>query len=258
MSPGAARDHEVWVDFFDDAYRELYAELLHPVRTEFEVASVVRLLALREGERVLDLCCGDGRHAIPLQRRGMRVTGVDLALPMVRGAQARARRVLNDEDSQPIFIRGDCARLPLRPVFDAAVLLYNSISFGSRAMTEGLLKNARAALGAGGRMLIECTHRDHEARAARVDRDVEELPGPKGPIEIERWFDPIAGEQHAKMRFKDADGSAREKHLRYLLYTAGELRQLVLGAGFRDVELLGGYDGKPFGLDTPAVIRATI
>jgi hypothetical protein len=35
-SPGA---YEVWVDFFDDAYRELYAGLLDPVRTEVEVAA---------------------------------------------------------------------------------------------------------------------------------------------------------------------------------------------------------------------------
>ena len=32
-SPGS---HEVWVDFFDDAYRELYAGLLDPIRTEVE------------------------------------------------------------------------------------------------------------------------------------------------------------------------------------------------------------------------------
>ena len=29
-------------------------------------------------------------------------------------------------------------------------------------------------------------------------------------------------------------------------------------AGFARVELFGGYDGRPFGLDTPAVIRASI
>ena len=139
-------DYQVWVDFFDDAYRELYAGLLHPVRTEFEVAALVRLLALREGERVLNLCCGDGRHAVPLQRRGLRVTGVDLAAPMVRAARARAQRVLNEDDPQPVFIRADCGQLPLRPLFDAALLLYNSISFGSRAMTQALFANAHAAL----------------------------------------------------------------------------------------------------------------
>jgi SAM-dependent methyltransferase len=249
-SPGA---YEVWVDFFDDAYRELYAGLLDPVRTEVEVAAVVKLLALREGERVLDLCCGDGRHSVPLQRRGMRVTGIDLSEPMIRGARSRARRVLDDEAPQPVWLRGDCARLPLKPVFDAAVLLYNSISFGSREMTRALLANARAALGAGGRLLIECTHRAHEERAAQLAPGKSPLPG----VAIERWFDAERGEQHARMSFTDKAGERREKHLRYLVYTTTELLGFCRDAGFRTVEMFGGYDGRPLGPDTPAVLRAT-
>jgi SAM-dependent methyltransferase len=253
-SPGS---HEVWVDFFDDAYRELYAGLLDPIRTEVEVAAVVKLLALKEGERVLDLCCGDGRHSVPLQRRGMRVTGIDLSGPMIRGARSRARRVLDDKASQPVWLRGDCARLPVKPVFDAAVLLYNSISFGSREMTRALIANARAALGAGGRLLIECMHRDHEARRASVEVDVEETQSAGKQIRIERRFDPVLGEQRALMSFESSPGQRREKHLRYLVYTAGELRQFCLDAGFTNVELFGGYDGRPFSVDTPAVIRAS-
>ena len=72
-----------------------------------------------------------------------------------------------------------------------------------------------------------------------------------------KLFDPILGEQHALMSFALPSGERREKHLRYLVYTAGELRQFCLDAGFTNVELLGGYDGRAFGLDTPAVIRAT-
>jgi len=250
--------YQVWVDFFDDNYRKFYAGLLHPVRTEFEVASVVSLLSLREGARVLDLCCGDGRHAIPLQRRGMKVCGVDLAAPMLRAAQRRGLSVLGEESAQPLWVQADGGRLPLRAAFDAVVMLYNSISFGTRAMTESMLANARAALRPGGQILIECTHRDHEARAASTEEDIEEmdgLPGETGPLRIERWFDPIAGEQHARMTFEQG-GEVREKHLRYLVYTAGELKALLESAGFSNVELFGGYDARPFGLNTPAVLRA--
>jgi len=250
-------DYQVWVEFFDDVYRELYATLLHPVRTEFEVAALVRLLALGEGQRVLDLCCGDGRHAVPLQRRGMQVTAVDLALPMVSAARARARRVLNEEDPQPVFIRADCGQLPVRPLFDAALLLYNSISFGSRSMTCALFANAHAALKPGAKLLVECTHRDHEARAAMASQEVEEIRGPAGTVQVTRRFDPDRGEQHARMLFIDAAGTTREKHLRYLVYTAGEIREMLGAAGFSSVELFGGYDERAFGVETPAVFRAT-
>jgi SAM-dependent methyltransferase len=254
----SAGGYQVWVDFFDDAYRDIYSELLHPARTEHEVAAVVRLLRLSEGERVLDLCCGDGRHAVPLQRRGLRVTGVDLSAAMVRSARARGLRVLADDDPQPLWIRADCGKLPLRASFDAALLLYNSISFGSREMTQALFESARSALGAGGRMLIECTHREHEARAALGERATQELSTPLGPVLIERRFDPRLGEQHAKMTFRDRAGAPQEKHLRYLTYSAGELQRMLELAGFARIELFGGYDQRAFSADTPAVLRASV
>jgi len=41
-----------------------------------EIDNVLDLVAL-EGGRVLDLCCGPGRHSVALARRGFDVTGVD-------------------------------------------------------------------------------------------------------------------------------------------------------------------------------------
>ncbi len=249
---------ETWAGFFDDDYRKLYSEHLHPIRTEFEVRSLVKLLKLTPGERILDLCCGDGRHTVPLQQRGFNCTGIDLADPMLQGAKARSRRAITGDAAPPQWIPADACRLPLRPVFDAVVMLYNSIPFGPKETTQALLRSARSALRPGGRLLVECMHRDLEARTALVGEDIETVDGPSGPVTIERGFNPLLGEQYAKMTFTDAAGAAREKVLRYLVYTAGELRELLHGAGFPQVELLGGYDGRAFGIDTPAILLAGI
>ena len=46
-------------------------------RARGEIEAVVGFLGVDPGARILDLCCGPGRQALELARRGFRVTGVD-------------------------------------------------------------------------------------------------------------------------------------------------------------------------------------
>jgi cyclopropane fatty-acyl-phospholipid synthase-like methyltransferase len=59
-------------------------------RTAAEVNGVVGLLGLAPGARLLDLCCGHGRHAVPLAQLGYRVTGLDLSRTLLARAAAAA------------------------------------------------------------------------------------------------------------------------------------------------------------------------
>src|SRR2546422_6505853 len=44
-----------------------------------------------QGSSILDLCCGHGRHAIPLAQRGYKVTGQDLSEVFLREAEKEAQ-----------------------------------------------------------------------------------------------------------------------------------------------------------------------
>jgi cyclopropane fatty-acyl-phospholipid synthase-like methyltransferase len=61
--------------------------------TTKEVDFVVQALDLRGGERILDLACGFGRHALELARRGYATLGVDFTPAYI----ARARSVAREE-----------------------------------------------------------------------------------------------------------------------------------------------------------------
>ena len=57
-----------------------------------EIDCVISLLGMAPGSRILDLCCGPGRHSLELARRGYKVTGVDRTTLYLEEANARAKK----------------------------------------------------------------------------------------------------------------------------------------------------------------------
>ena len=75
--------------FWETAYRE------HRDRSAFGApsAEVIALASsLAPGSRVLDLGCGDGRHAVPLAAQGLDVTAIDQSPAAIAALQHRAQR----------------------------------------------------------------------------------------------------------------------------------------------------------------------
>ena len=74
-------------ELFDERYVGFYEGLDAAPFAEADVAFLERALDLSPGMSVLDLGCGQGRHAIPLAERGYKVTGLDLSPTMLRRAR---------------------------------------------------------------------------------------------------------------------------------------------------------------------------
>ena len=108
----AERDH--WFEDLADHMGSAYDRYAHTKGTVQEVDHVVAVLGLVPGERVLDVGCGTGRHAIELARRGISVHGIDISQRFID--IARAGRSSDERDPQ---IRG--ARSSLAS-FDAVML----------------------------------------------------------------------------------------------------------------------------------------
>ncbi|TME23647.1 MAG: class I SAM-dependent methyltransferase, partial [Chloroflexi bacterium] len=140
-----------WRTWFGPGYLALYDETLGE-RTPIEIDQLEALLRLRPPVRILDVPCGQGRHAIELARRGYDVTGVDLSPYLLDVAKARAETA----GVGVRWLEGDMRRRVSGQTFDLVLNLFTSFGYFLEEADDRLVVQAAAAmLEPGGRFLLE-------------------------------------------------------------------------------------------------------
>ncbi|WP_206419954.1 methyltransferase domain-containing protein [Minwuia thermotolerans] len=151
---------EWWRDLFDDIYLKTDGDVVeNAAATTAEIDLLLSATGVGVSDRVLDLCCGQGRHAIELARRGFRhITGVDRSHYLIRLARQRAEAA-----TLPIqFREGDARQLRVAEMSQDLVMLMGN-SFGYFASEDDdlkVLKRALRALAPGGRVYLDLTDGD--------------------------------------------------------------------------------------------------
>lgn len=159
LGPVADLEHhlppEWWRSLFGPIYLKTDGDVVEDVAmTRKEVDEIVAMLGLSPKARVLDLCCGQGRHSIELARRGFGgVVGIDRSRYLIRLARRRARK----ENLSLRFHEGD-ARLvgSRRERFDAVLVLGNSFGYFDKLDDDlAILKGIHHILNPGGQILLD-------------------------------------------------------------------------------------------------------
>lgn len=231
--------------FFTEQYLRGREHLLMPERTAQEADFIVETLALTEGATVLDLCCGQGRHAIELARRGFRVTGLDLSEYLLGVARERAAQ----GGVNVRFVHSDARDNPFADEFDAVVNMFTAFAYlETEEEDQKVLNGVARSLKRGGRFLIQFVNRE------RVLRQFQ----PKGWERLEdgtlflaeRRFDVNTGRIHATETLLLPDGRREESWHEIRFYTCPELRRMLKEAGLNVTATFGEIDGSELGLDT--------
>jgi D-alanine-D-alanine ligase len=144
-----------WRTLFNSLYLETDGDVIENDRnTAAEVDLLIRSVGLERNDRILDLCCGQGRHSLELARRGFpHVTGLDRSRYLIRLARKRAKQ----RSLQVSFHEGDARRFRLGDgEFHCVCVLGNSFGYFERPEDDlAVLEAVNRALGSGGSLVMD-------------------------------------------------------------------------------------------------------
>ncbi len=236
-----------WEDYFGEIYLRLFNAMQAPESTAEQVAGALALLDLRPNTHVLDLGCGQGRHAVALARLGFRVTGLDRSPYLLAQAQAAAREF----GVEVQWVRGDMRSLPLGQAFGACLSLLTTFGFfENEAENQQVLGEVQRVLEPGGQFLIDTANRDHYLRHQQPRtwwRQDEAI------ILEENRFDALTCRFLTTFTWLEGDRRESVSHsVRH--YTAPELSAMVHKAGLTPTAVWGAMDGSAFDLESRRLI----
>ncbi len=149
-----------WSSLFDALYLKTDGDVVeNQENTRHDVDLLIASAGLVPDDRILDLCCGQGRHSLELARRGFRnVTGVDRSRYLIRLARRRARSL-----SLPVTFReGDARKFrATESSYDCVAMMGNSFGYFD-TMEDDLqvLEKIKRTLRSGGTLAMDLADGD--------------------------------------------------------------------------------------------------
>lgn len=252
---------EEWIDKFfggpNDFYGTVYTALgvFDKKDTEKEVDGVLNILKASPGSHILDWCGGWGRHAIPLAKRGYKVTLLDFSQPYLERAQEYARR--EGVEINPVCV--DFRRTPPNIQADYAVNLFTA-GLGYLGEENDLiaLQSLRSALKPGARVLIDTMNLFWIIRNFMSSSWEESADGIKWRFE-KRDFDFMTNTVHSRGIYLDRQAGTEmpcDHQLR--VYSPADLARVLKAVGFVPSELFGDFDGSEFTLTSKRIVMTAL
>jgi SAM-dependent methyltransferase len=184
--------------------------------------------------RVLDLCCGAGRHLLPMRDSGLDAVGLDLSMPLLRSGELAG-----------VAVQADALHVPFADGrFDMVTNLFSSFGyFPDDAAHHAVLGEVRRVLKPGGRLLI-----DHmNAEVVIRELEPESIDRRDGlTLRQTRRYDAAARRVIKDVEYTPDGEQPRRWHESVRLLTPGELDEFLTQAGLRVMARFGELDGSAF------------
>ncbi len=233
------------MSWFQKAFTEDYLDVCRDylaAQVPLELRFLRKRLPVTPPARILDLCCGHGRHSVPLAQRGFRVTGLDFNSNYLAEAEGRAQ----EAGVQVELVEGDMRRLPFpQASFEAVLSLYGSFGYlENDAENLEVLRGAHRVLVPQGFLIVDVLNSSWYQENSNMSL-VFEVAGQEvretNSFDIERKRSEVT---HDFLCPKSGE-VLRSTHYSIRLYTAEEMTELLTQAGFQVLKQWGDFVGTP-------------
>jgi SAM-dependent methyltransferase len=224
---------EWYQTWFGNDYLTVYAH-----RGDHEARKVINLIlnyvCLEPQNRILDLCCGQGRHALYLADLGYQVFGVDLSRTLLEIAKFRQTK------NQPAyFIQADMRYLPIRNRFDLLLNLFTSFGyFETDRENEEVFNQFYQALKPGGNFVFDYLNKSYVI-SHLVPYHKEQIEDVQ--VKQERF---IEGSRVKKIITLNKAGKRSIFHESVKMYGPEELLLMFKKANLKVLQIFGDYNGE--------------
>ncbi|MDP3057153.1 MAG: class I SAM-dependent methyltransferase [bacterium] len=235
-----------WKYYFNKDYLELYYFLFDDKRTKKEIDFIINILRLKKEDKILDLCCGWGRHMIGLAERGYNVVGIDYSKPFLRVG----KNIAKEKGVKADFIYGDICKFLFKKRFDVILNLFTSFGYFSDSDNRKIIENISKSLNRKGKFIIDtrniCYFLSHFKSVFKYKN------GKKNILE-NHAFNPITFQDHVKLKITE---KGKQKKSEYILrlYSFPEIKKILEENGLRIKKVYGSYEGENFDFNSKRMI----
>ena len=224
-----------WQTLFDETYLLTDADAVEDPRiTASEVEGLLVATDILPHHRVIDLCCGQGRHCIELAHRGFdHVTGVDGSAYLIGVAKGRSTKLPTR------FEHGDVRHVQPSKVglADLVTLMGNSFGYFEQGADDlQVLRTAYRLLAPGGQVYLDIA--DGEWLRENYTTNSWEWLGPDLMAVRERK---LSGDRliSREMVIHTTKGVVADRTYAERLYSREDIRELLAKVGFVDILIAG-------------------
>ena len=230
-------------NWFGNEYLTVYAH-----RDEDEARQLVQLILtyinLDKNAKIIDLCCGQGKHAFLFAQQGFEVYGFDLSRTLLQVAKYKT-----DQSNNTFFIQADMRYLPAMHSFDLLLNLFTSFGyFETDIENKTVFQQFHQALKTGGYFVFDYFHTPYIL--ANLERYKSEQIGDL-TVEQERF---IEGSRVQKIIRLNRQGKQSTFYESVKMYKPDQIIKMMEETSLSVRYIFGDYKGSPLSEDSERII----